>query len=180
MYVLPEPPAGNKKLGLFLLLSSWPCPRPKEIQVSYLFPQPWLLSFILQVYQHFFICSSQSTLLHPGYCLGCWPVQHHRIPSCLLQTPCFKPCPKSWRSVRSGILFPWLPPCKVTLGWLCPLTEGNCCWQGGDYIDYKVCHPPELITPSVASLFRPCGSDSSTTVPSHLPSVIHFFVNISL
>lgn len=34
------------------------------------------------------------------------------------------------RKVRSGYLYPWLLPCKLSSGCLCPLTKSSCFFQG--------------------------------------------------
>lgn len=120
----PGLPAGNYKLSLLLLLRSCPC--PKEPQVLYLpHPQPWLLSFILWMCQLSSICPSGS-ISHPVDCPGCQRVWHHRLPSSVASS-CFRPWPKSRgrRKVRSGLLFPQLPPCKATLGWPIPWLKGT-------------------------------------------------------
>lgn len=81
-----------------------------------------------------YICPPRSTFLHSGVCPKCWPVGHHRFPSSLA-SPCFQPCSESGgrQSSRSGSLLLWLPR-KVTLDWLCLLTEGHCCWQASDTV----------------------------------------------
>ena len=47
--------------------------------------------------------------------------------------------------MRSGFLFPWLSPSKVTLGQLCPWAEGHLLARWGLY---GICPPLGLDSPS--------------------------------
>lgn len=60
---------------------------------------------------------------------------------------------------RSGCLFPWLPPCRVTSGWLCPPIQGHCFSLSDSPLQVMV------TTPSPVRPLRPAGDSSSSYWP---------------
>lgn len=136
------------------------CPVPKEAQLC--ISPPNLRSF--PSYCKCANCPPSLLWIHTPPPCGCPGAGLWHVPG---SSHCSQPCPGSLGGGQGRVFAPWLPPCKVTLGWLCPWTKGNCCC-------------PELVTPPVPCLFRPGVVTPSDCAPGHCTILHPFFVNASL